>query len=167
MAPTNVHLICGSTGAGKSTYARGLSQCIRSPVLSIDDWMMTLFGPEVAGPPDWSWISARVARCETQIVKIAVEIGRAGKTSILDVGLLRADRRREIAGELQRNGLGVALHVLDVDAETRWRRVTARNHARGDTYRIEVTRPMFDFVETLWQRPDATELAALNGTRFS
>jgi len=46
-----------------------------------------------------------------------------------------------------------------------WRRVTARNEQQGETYRVTVTRPMFDFIETIWQEPDAAELAALDGVR--
>ena len=57
------------------------------------------------------------------------------------------------------------LHHLDVDAEERWRRVQGRNTERGPTYRLEVTREMFDFVETLLERPSDDELANLNGER--
>ena len=36
---------------------------------------------------------------------------------------------------------------------------------RGPTYRLEVTREMFEFVDTLWERPSDDELARLNGER--
>jgi len=38
-----VHLISGSTGAGKTTYARELSERIEGVCFSIDRWMSTLF----------------------------------------------------------------------------------------------------------------------------
>jgi predicted kinase len=41
-----IHLICGSTGAGKTTYATGLRQQLGALHLSIDDWMVTLFAPD-------------------------------------------------------------------------------------------------------------------------
>ena len=59
------------------------------------------------------------------------------------------------------------LHHLDVDAEERWLRVQRRNVERGDTYRLEVTREMFDFVETLWEPPMDAEFARLNGIRIT
>lgn len=62
-------------------------------------------------------------------------------------------------------GLPVRLHHLDVDAKERWRRVQGRNVERGPTFRLEVTREMFVFVETLWERPSDDELASLNGKR--
>ena len=55
------------------------------------------------------------------------------------------------------------LHLLDPDPEERWRRVSARDEDRGETFRLTVTRSMFDFIESLWQRPTPEELAALNG----
>ena len=39
----------------------------------------------------------------------------------------------------------------------------ARNRDRGETYRLEVTREMFDFVETLWEPPDDVEMQRLDG----
>ena len=41
-----IHLICGSTGAGKTTYARELATNIGGVVFSIDEWMVTLFGED-------------------------------------------------------------------------------------------------------------------------
>ena len=64
-------------------------------------------------------------------------------------------------------GLAVQLHFIDVDVEERWRRVENRNAEKGETFRLAVTRPMFDFIETIWQPPDADEMAALNGRRVA
>lgn len=44
LTPT-IHLICGSTGAGKTTYSARLSEQTGAVSFSIDDWMVTLFGP--------------------------------------------------------------------------------------------------------------------------
>jgi len=38
-----IHLVCGSTGAGKTTYARALSERIGAVRFSIDEWMTALF----------------------------------------------------------------------------------------------------------------------------
>lgn len=165
MSEAMFHLVCGSTGAGKTTLAGKLAGQIGALHLSIDDWMMTLFAPDMPRPLDWAWIGEQAARCENQIVVTALARGRIGVSSILDLGLLRADRRRSIAATATAAGLGVRLHFVDVDPAERWRRVEGRNHDRGETFRLAVTRPMFDFIETIWQPPDAGEMAALNGVR--
>ena len=61
---------------------------------------------------------------------------------------------------------GISLHHLDVDASERWRRVQNRNVERGPTFRLGVTRKMFDFVETLWEPPSDAEMQRSNGNRI-
>lgn len=162
-----IHLVCGSTGAGKTTYSGKLARQLDALHLSIDDWMVTLFRPDRPERPNWQWIDERVTRCESQIVTTALQLGRLGVPSVLDLGLQRADQRQRIATPVRAAGLTVHLHFLDVDAAERWRRVEIRNDEKGETYRVTVTRPMFDFIETIWQPPEAEEMTALNGVRVT
>jgi predicted kinase len=162
-----IHLVCGSTGAGKTTYAGKLAGRLGALHLSIDDWMVGLFTPDKPECPDWQWIDERVTRCERQIVATALQLGHLGVPSVLDLGLQRADQRQRVAAPVRAAGLAAHLHFLDIDAAERWRRVEGRNHERGETFRLTVTRPMFDFIETIWQPPGADEMAALNGVRVT
>jgi hypothetical protein len=61
--------------------------------------------------------------------------------------------------------LSVELHFIDVPASERWRRIEARNARKTKTYQLpfDVTREMFDFVESIWDSPTDAEVAALNG----
>ncbi|WP_425069318.1 AAA family ATPase [Reyranella sp.] len=162
-----IHLICGSTGAGKTSYANRLRQQLGALHLSIDDWMVTLFAADRPSQGSWSWIEERALRCERQMLATALQLGRAGLPSILDLGLQRADQRRRVAEQVVSAGIRVRLHFLDVDAGERWRRVEARNEQQGETFRLKVTRPMFDFIETIWQSPTAEEMSALDGVRIA
>jgi predicted kinase len=60
-------------------------------------------------------------------------------------------------------GVECVLHVLDVDAEVRWERVCERNRGDGATFTFEVTREMFEFVETRWELPSVEERAEFGG----
>ena len=164
-AAATLHLLAGSTGAGKTTHALALVRQLGAMHFSIDDWMVKLFRPDAPQPPQWPWIAERVGRCERHIEEMALGLGRLGVSSVLDTGLLRADKRRALADAARTAGLGVKLHFIDVPADERWRRVTARNEQQGETYRVTVTRPMFDFIETIWQAPDAAEMTDLDGVR--
>jgi len=54
-------------------------------------------------------------------------------------------------------------------AQERWRRVEARNRAKGGNNHLpfDVTREMFEFVESLWEPPTDGEMDASNGVRVS
>lgn len=162
-----IHLICGSTGAGKTTYANELRQKLGALHLSIDDWMVTLFASDTPPQMSWSWIEERVLRCERQILATALDLAHIGVPSILDLGLQRADQRKRVAERAASAGVGVRLHFLDIDATERWRRVEQRNEQQGETFRVKVTRPMFDFIETIWQPPTDDEMSALDGVRIA
>lgn len=162
-----IHLICGSTGAGKTTYANELRQQLGALHLSIDDWMVTLFAPDAPPQMSWPWIEERVLRCERQILATALDLACTDVPSILDLGLQRADQRRRVAERAAAAGVGVRLHFLDIDAGERWRRVERRNEQQGETFRMKVTRPMFDFIETIWQPPTPEEMSAFDGVRIA
>jgi len=164
---TMVHLICGSTGAGKTSYALKLSRQLSATHFSIDEWMMTLYGPDRPTPMDLPWLFERIERCETQMAALVLQLGRQGARSVLDIGLMRQDQRRKWTEMAAKAGLSVQLHFIDVAAEERWRRVTQRNEEKGETYRLTVTRPMFDYIESVWQPPTPEEMTALHGVRIA
>lgn len=160
-----VHLICGPTAAGKSTYANALKNKTGAILFSIDDWMTSLFAPDLKNPMDWQWISERVLRCENRMLLTACSLAEAGVSSILEISLQRAEKRAEVATTIRESGSILQTHFLDVDATQRWKRVEQRNSDKGDTFSLEVTRGMFDFFEDMWEPPSETELLSLNGSK--
>ena len=164
-----IHLICGSTGAGKTTYANRLSSEAGGVVLSIDQWMTALFWMDSPSLIQADWSMERVRRCNHQIWTVAAQVAARGIPCILDLGFTRLKERSEITGLAQAAGLSVQLHVLDVPVKERWRRVQSRNAEKGETHQLQfaVTREMFDFVETMWEPPDDREMAACDGVRLS
>jgi predicted kinase len=164
-----IHLVCGSTGAGKTTYANRLSGEVRGIVFSIDQWMTALFWMDSPSPIQAKWSMERVRRCNSQIWAVAAQVAARGTPCILDLGFTRLKERSEIARLARAAGLAVQLHVLDVPVEERWRRVQLRNAEKGETHQLQfaVTHEMFDFVETLWEPPDDREMAACDGILVS
>ena len=163
--PAVLHLVAGSTGAGKTTYALALAERERALRLSIDEWMTALFEPDQPSPIRFEWMMERVNRCEAQMAALVGQAAALGLPVVVDCGLTRAAHRAKWATVARAAGLPVRLHHLDIDAEERWRRVEARNRERGPTWRLDVSREMFDFVETMWEPPSDAELAQLDGVR--
>jgi predicted kinase len=162
-----IHLVCGSTGAGKTTYALALADRIGGVRFSIDEWMADLFWTDAPQPIDGRWAMERVERCYRRIWATAAAAAGRGLPCVLDLGFTTAESRGRFADLARNAGLTAQLHFVDVPAEERWRRVQARNAGQGETRQLafEIDRSMFDFVEGLWEPPSAAEMAALNGVR--
>ena len=156
-----VHLICGSTGAGKTTFAEQLASDRGAVRFSIDDWMVGLFGADAPAALSPCWIAPRVARCEERIWEVVRPLAVLGVSSVLDLGFQTVSQRDRWASLASSAGILVEVHVLDVGADERWRRVDARNQSRGETYKLTVTRSMFDYVERTWARPTQAEVDTL------
>ncbi|MCI0755642.1 AAA family ATPase [Teichococcus vastitatis] len=163
--PHLFHLVCGSTGAGKTTYAINLADKLGGIRFSIDEWMMTLFGRDVPEAIGFAWMMERVGRCEAQIGRMAVQAATRGLPVILDLGFTQAEHRARMASLARDAGFSAQLHWLESTPETRWARVQARNEDKGATFAMTVSRAMFDFVETLWEPPTAAEMAHMQGVR--
>ena len=165
--PGVVHLVCGPTGAGKTTYARTLAEGEGAVRFSIDEWMSSLFWMDAGHPFEPSWAMARVQRCAAVIWRTATDVCERGVPCVLEIGLTTAEARRRYAGLAMEAGLSVKLHLVDAPVEERWRRVQGRNAEAGEGGQLpfELTREMFDFVETMWEPPSDAELAACDGVR--
>ena len=55
MSETKIHMVCGSTGAGKTTYSMKLENALPAVRFSIDEWMMELFWPDASPETTFDW----------------------------------------------------------------------------------------------------------------
>src|SRR5580693_7000699 len=92
-----IHLICGSTGAGKSTYALRLTEEIGGVKFSIDEWMAALFWKDSPQPLEAAWSIEHVERCCDMIWQVAASVSGRGIPSILDLGFSRKSDRMDFA----------------------------------------------------------------------
>jgi predicted kinase len=151
MPVSHASLIVGPTGAGKTTYARQLTERERGVRFSIDEWMARCFWPDAPPEPDYAWALARVARCEAQILDVCAQLRHAGLHLVLDLGFFSREQRARITDGLHAAGLQTRLHLLQVPAAVRWSRVVQRNAEQGETYALQVDRQTFDFAEGLFE----------------
>jgi predicted kinase len=154
-----IHLICGSTGAGKTTYAQALANEVDGFVFSIDKWMITLFGDDTPEELTPAWFMPRVERCEEHIRSQIIRLADLNVPSILDLGFQRKEHRNSYYTFAGEHSLAVKLHVLDVPVAVRWDRVERRNASPDRDGSLKVSRPMFDYIETIWEAPEQDELA--------
>jgi predicted kinase len=155
-----LHVVAGSTGAGKTTFAIDLAARTGAIRLSIDEWMHTLFGPDQPAEIRFEWMIERVNRCEAQMWSVIAAAARIGVPVVADCGFTDRAHRTRWRDRAAAAGIPAVLHHVDVPPAERWRRVEQRNRDKGPSFQFEVTREMFDFVETLWEPPTPEEIAS-------
>lgn len=158
-----IHLICGATGAGKSTYSAALAQDIRGVRFSIDEWMQQLHNADRPDEMRFEWFYERVQRNGAQMRAMAEQLCEIDVPAVFDCGLTNADERAIFADWAEEMGYSVRLHFIDVPPDVRWGRVQKRNLEQAETFQFEVTRYMFDFIENIWQPPSDAEMARMSG----
>lgn len=154
-----VHLVFGPQGAGKSTFARELSDSVAGVRFSIDEWMGDLYVPDAPKPLRLDWVMARVQRCEHRIWAVASEVAKRGADVILDLGFMKTASRAAFQQLAEREGLAVQMHFVTAPLATRRSRVATRNLEKGTTYSFEVTPAMFGVMEHAFEEPGEHELA--------
>ena len=153
-----LHLVCGSTGAGKTTYATALAKLTGGVRFSIDEWMLNLFMPDRPPTSSLEWALTRIDRCETQMWVIANQLIAHDVDVVFDLGLSRResrDRIRELAAQTDAES---KLHYLDVSPEIRKARVLERLKQGVGTNSFAIDGAMFDVMDRLFEPPSDDEL---------
>ncbi len=163
----DIHLVCGATGAGKSTYSEELAQSVGGVRFSIDEWMQRLHNEDKPDEQLFEWFYERVQRNCAQMRSVAERLVVLNVPAIFDCGLTNKMERDIFVNWAEDLGFSVQLHFRDVPTDIRWQRVQNRNTEQAETFQFEVTRDMFDFIESLWEAPGDEELTRLNGKRIT
>lgn len=100
------HLVCGSTGAGKTAYAMRLAGKTGAIRFSIDECMHRLYFADAPEPLSYQWALERVERCEAQILALCAQLAPAGTDVILDFGFFTRVQRGPALERMQFAALG-------------------------------------------------------------
>lgn len=155
-----IHLVIGPVGAGKSTFARQLSEEQRAVRLTLDEWMAVLFGADerpVEGRIHW--YIERTERCQELIWRQTKQLLEVGTPVVLEIGLIQREARARFYGKLDEMAYRHVVYVLDAEREVRRERVLRRNRERGATFSMEVPEEFFDLASDRWEPPDELEQA--------
>ncbi|MEZ8825868.1 AAA family ATPase [Vibrio amylolyticus] len=158
-------LVCGPTGAGKTTYAISICGEVKAVKFSIDPWMQALFAEDMVSL-DFSWMMERVNRCYDQIWEVSKQILSLGGSVVLDLGFTTKAQRDIFVNKANALNIQAEIHYLDALVETRRKRVAKRNVEKDPkVFSFEVTDIMFNFMEPKFEVPDESELK--NGFKVS
>ncbi|MFK7857511.1 MAG: AAA family ATPase [Granulosicoccus sp.] len=151
-------IVCGRTGAGKTTYSVSLSREINAVRFSIDPWMQTLFADDMKSL-DYSWMIDRVYRCYEQIWDTCEKIFSTGGSVVLDLGFTEKKQRKLFADRANALNIVPEVHFIDAPKDIRKARIDKRNAEKNpEVYAFDVTDTMFSFMEPRFEEPDDIEL---------
>lgn len=153
-----LNVIFGPCGAGKTTYAHAFARREKAVAFILDDWMARMFGPDMPEPLQYDWMIERVGRCEGQIWATAAGVLATGTPVVLDIGLMRKADRARVREIAEATGLDLQFHFVDAPQAVRRARVLDRNVVRGESFAIEVTPDLFEFIEGVYEPPEPGEL---------
>ncbi len=147
---TELVLVVGQVGAGKTTRARQLASATGAVRLSPDEWMAPLF--RHSDPDGMRDV------VEGRLIWTAIEILRAGSSVVLDFGFWGRDERAALGWLAGTVGAATRTEWLPVDRATQAERVAKRwREMPEQTW--EVTQAELDEWRPLLQEPDEDELA--------
>ena len=114
-------LIIGKICVGKTTYARQLAARGPAVILSVDDFMLPLFGQHCER------IEEKLSAAQDCLLQQAAAITGAGLDVILDWGFWSRADRAKTAAFFRERGIPVQWHYLAIPEESWRERIAMRN----------------------------------------
>ena len=147
-----LYLICGKIAAGKSTFAKKLSEQPKTVLISEDVWLANVYPGQIASLEDY-------ARCSAQLrAAMAPHIAallRAGVSVVLDFPSNTLATRAWARELIEKSAVAHELHYLDVADELCKARLHDRN-ASGE-HPFETTEAQFDLFSRYFVAPQESE----------
>lgn len=147
-----LYLICGKIAAGKSTFAKQLSERAQTILISEDAWLASLYPGQISSLEDY-------ARCSAQLRSaMAPHIAgllQAGMSVVLDFPSNTLATRAWARELIEQAAASHELHYLDVADEVCKARLHARN-ASGE-HPFETTEAQFELFGRYFVAPQESE----------
>ena len=144
----SVHLICGKTGSGKTTFAHELERERSAVRFSHDEWMIHLYGHHMPREV----FDIRVQLCMDLILRLTERLVALGVEVVLDCAFWRYADRQKARSYLARSRANCILYYLDLPDEILLQRLRHRNQQLPQST-FEITEEMFHEFEVQFEPP--------------
>jgi predicted kinase len=134
-----VFLLCGMTGSGKTTYARKLEEERGAVRLSLDEWMIRLFGHHMPREV----FDERIRSCQAIMLDLTEQLVARGVDVVLDWGFWSREHRMRTVERLRAVGADPILVHFDTALDIIRQRLRARNASLPEGT-FEITEDMLD-----------------------
>lgn len=156
----DLYMLCGKTGAGKTSYGKALESRVGGIKFTIDEWMIRLFGHDM----EREIFDQRLSACKEVILELSLRLMRMELPVILDFGFWKWEERERVRSAVRSIGGSCKLLYFKVDDLELKSRLRKRNaELPAGTYRIDDD--MFDLFSGWFEppRPDETPILVTDG----
>ena len=147
--PATLFLMVGLPAAGKTTRAEEIAAAHRAIRLTPDDWMIPLFGDNMAGGTRFV--------LEARLVAVALQALRLGTSVVLDYGLWGRDERSALRWLAEAVGALCQVVYLPIDKDAQLARIAERQ-GRVPHETFPMSEADVDQWREQFEMPDAAEL---------
>ncbi len=148
---SEIHMVCGYMGFGKTTLAKRLAKRLPAVRLTHDEFMRDLFGRNL---PDAEF--RKYMRPVADLMwKLCGEICRAGGNAVMDMGFWSKEDRCLAYAKASELADRVFFDVVECDMATAKRRVLARTE--NDAEALAVDEACFDKFVSRFEIPESGE----------
>ncbi len=159
-ASVDVYCLCGFVGSGKTTYAKHLCQKVSALDLSIDAWMIPLFGEHM----EREVFEQRKTTLENLFKEQAIQLVKLGVPVVMDYGFWRKSDREKIRHWADDNDLRVEIHYLELDFEVCKARALARN-GQSDPRSYTMTPEMLSLFWSWFEPPSDEQIVFVDSAK--
>jgi predicted kinase len=151
-----LHLISGLPCSGKTTYAAALKADLDSVLISLDRWLITLFGRYSITEIGHDEHVRRVLATRELIWQASSEFLRRGVDVILDDGFFLRENRMQFIELAKRHGAEAKTHFIDTPRALLRARIEQRN-ASLPRFNFSIDPAMLDAFFELFEEPSEEE----------
>jgi predicted kinase len=156
-----VHLLCGPSGAGKTTHAHKIARETQAIHLAIDDCLKPLSIPDSFDMAYIQMVMEKAEQCAGQLLEKARQHLAQGKEVVLDIATFRRIERDFVRNWAKSLNSHVILYYVSANQATRRNRVLKRNSAKGKAHSFDVPEWWFNCAERLFEPPSQDEAPIL------
>ncbi len=149
-----VILTCGLICAGKTTYLKRLCRELPAVLLSADEIMLSLFGPDAGEKHD-----LYLQRLKGYLLDKASRTAENGICAAADLGLWTREERRQVRAFFAARGIPVEIHYLRIGEEAWRERILSRGRAvrEGRTMAYAADEGLIEKCLSLFEDPEGEE----------
>lgn len=159
-----VHLISGLPCSGKTTYSNVLHESVGGVILTLDQWLITIYGKYLISEIGQPEHIKRVVICRELMWERATEVLTAGMDVILDDGFFWRSDRLKYYAMVQEAGFRTHIHALLIPLDVLRQRIERRN-ARLPKWNFWIDPTLLESFISQYEIPledEADEITRLN-----